>query len=321
MDEHKQKEIDHVTGVETTGHEWDGLKELNNPAPRWWLWVFYITIIWSIGYWIAFPAWPTISGATAGVLGWTQYNKLAADQAEITAHQSHYLERFQNASFDEIMNDPELYQFALAGGQAAFKDNCATCHGTGGGGYKGYPNLNDDDWLWGGSMEDIHFTLLHGARSDDPECRAALMPAFGAEGTLKREEIFAVADYVLALSGGKRQPSYDQGLAIFQQHCVSCHGPDGKGLRDVGAPNLTDQIWLYGGDRATLYETIYYSRRGVMPAWEQRLSPEIIKALTVYVHELGGGEPSTPPAAVMPVSVPAETPAPSVDHVNSPVSD
>ena len=288
--DHNHKEIDQVSGVETTGHEWDGLKELNNPAPRWWLWVFYITVIWSAWYFVVYPSWPTISGATTGTSGYTQFKELATSQQEIKDRQQAYLDRFETASFDEIMNDPELYAFANAGGAAAFKDNCATCHGSGGIGAKGYPNLNDDDWLWGGSLDAIHQTLQYGIRSGHEQARVSQMPAFGRDNMLKREEIDTVVDYVLTLSGTPQKATYEQGKAVFATNCASCHGEDGKGMHDFGAPNLTDKIWLYGGDRATVFQTVYNSRAGVMPSWEGRLDAETIRQLTVYLHQLGGGE-------------------------------
>ena len=287
-----KKEIDEVSGVETTGHEWDGLKELNNPLPRWWVWVFIITIIWSIWYWVVYPAWPTLSGSTQGTSGRTQFVELAESQQEIIARQKNYLEKFEGSSFEQIMNDPELYAFAVAGGASAFKDNCATCHGTGAAGGHGYPNLNDDDWLWGGKIEDIYQTLLYGIRSGHEDARISQMPAFGKDKLLTREEINHVVDYVLSLSGGEEQETNSAGQAVFQSQCASCHGPEGKGGRDFGAPNLTDKIWLYGGDRDTIFETVYYSRQGVMPAWIDRLDENTIKQLTVYLHELGGGEKS-----------------------------
>jgi cytochrome c oxidase cbb3-type subunit 3 len=292
MTEDHKKEIDEVTGVETVGHEWDGIKELNNPLPRWWVWVWLVTCIWSVGYWVVYPAWPTLSGHTKGIGGHTQFIELAKSQQEIVERQQGYLEKFEEASNQDILNDPELYAFAIAGGRSAFKDNCATCHGTGGAGSKGYPNLNDDDWLWGGTLEDIHTTIQYGIRAGNDDTRLSQMPAFGEEGTLNREEIYAVVDYVLTLSGGKQKESYAQGSQVFQEQCISCHGDSGKGNRDLGAPNLTDKIWLYGGDRKTMYKTVYYSRAGVMPAWKNRLDKNTIRQLTVYLHQLGGGEES-----------------------------
>ena len=291
MTEPHQKEIDSVSGVETTGHEWDGLKELNNPAPRWWLWVFFICIIWAIGYWILYPAWPIPGGATKGVLGWTQFGKLKAEQTEIVMKQNQYLDKFHQATFDEIINDPELYAFANAGGAAAFKNNCATCHGTGAAGGNGYPNLNDDDWLWGGKVEDIYQTLQYGIRSTHDETRVSMMPAFGKDGLLKPDKIPVMVDYVSLLHSGSDLSNHP-GYTIFQQQCASCHGADGKGGREFGAPNLTDDIWLYGGDKATLQKTIFYGRNGVMPFWKGRLKDDTIRQLTIYVHSLGGGEES-----------------------------
>lgn len=281
---------DELTGIETTGHEWDGLRELNNPAPRWWLWVFYVTIIWSVWYWVIYPAWPTLSGATAGSKGYTQFKELADSQKEIIARQASHLESFQKAaSFSQIQNDESLYAFAVAGGKTAFKDNCATCHGTGGAGAKGYPNLNDDDWLWGGRIEEIYRTLQYGIRTADSETHYSLMPAFGRDRMLPAEDIDTVADYVLALSKGEAGTSH-QGYQIFQDNCASCHGVDGKGGRDFGAPNLADAIWLFGSDDDTVYQTIYYGRGGVMPNWKGRLDDDTIRMLAVYVHSLGGGE-------------------------------
>lgn len=294
MSDNHNKDIDHVTGVETTGHEWDGLKELNNPAPRWWVWVWIITIVWSIGYWVVYPAWPTLSndhqGGTQGTFGWTQYKELEASQAEIAARQAEYLSEFENASYDQIVNDPTLNAFAVAGGNALFKNNCATCHGAGGQGAKGFPNLTDDDWLWGGQLADIEQTVRYGIRSGHDEARISQMPSFGKDELLEKEEIDEVVDYVLSLSSEEGPDANSAGAEIFANNCASCHGEQGKGGRDFGAPNLTDAIWLYGGDRETVYETVYNARSGLMPYWEGKLDENAIRQLTVYVHGLGGGE-------------------------------
>lgn len=292
MTNHDQnKEIDQISGVETTGHEWDGLKELNNPAPRWWLWVFYVCVIWAFGYWIIYPAWPTFGGHTKGVADWTQFTKLEKEQAEILLRQKEYLEKFHDASFKDIMNDPELYAFARAGGSSAFKDNCATCHGIGGAGAKGFPNLNDDDWLWGGKIEDIYQTLAYGIRSPHDDTRVSMMPAFGKDGILDLQQISIMTDYVVNLSRAK-DVSTHEGHAIFQEKCASCHGPDAKGKREFGAPNLTDAIWLYGEEKDVIYKTIYNGRSSVMPFWKGRLNDDTLRQLTIYVHSLGGGEES-----------------------------
>ncbi len=289
----QDKDIDHVSGVETTGHEWDGIKELNNPAPRWWLWVFYVTIIWAVGYWIIYPAWPTLSGeghrgGTVGHLQTNQYTDLAVSQQDIAARRAHYLERFTTASFEEIANDPELYAFALAGGQSAFKDNCATCHGSGGAGAPGYPNLNDDDWIWGGKIEDIHHTITYGVRNDHTESRSAMMPPFG--GMLDAQSLSDVTDYVFALSHNGAPNA--NGQAIFMQQCASCHGADARGLREFGAPNLADAIWLKSkdGSKSAILSQIKNPKHGVMPVWQGRLDEQTLRQLSIYVHSLGGGE-------------------------------
>lgn len=289
QDKRKNKEIDKISGVETTGHEWDGLKELNNPLPRWWLWVFYACVAWSLWYFVVYPSWPIPGGATKGTSGYTQFKALEASQNEIIARQKKYLEKFETASFEQIMEDPELYAFAMAGGRSSFKDNCATCHGTGAQGSLGYPNLNDDDWLWGGTLEDIHSTLLYGIRSGHEETKQSQMPAFGKDHLLKSEEINHVVDYVFALPQGGELSSM-VGHKIYQTNCSSCHGSDGRGDRDFGAPNLADSIWLYGGDRSDVYSSIYNARAGVMPSWKQRLNHNTLRQLSVYVHQLGGGE-------------------------------
>ena len=289
MSEDNKKDIDALSGVETTGHEWDGLKELNKPAPRWWLWVFYVTCIWAVGYWVAYPAWPTLSGHTKGMLGWTQFKKLEKEQAEITARQNKYAASFKDASFEQIMKDEKLYNFAVAGGKAAFKNNCATCHGSGATGGKGYPNLNDDDWLWGGKLSDIYQTLRYGIRSGHDETRVSQMPSFGRDGVLKKDEIEGVADYVISLSEGKATADM-AGAKTFAENCAACHGEAGQGGREVGAPKLADGIWLYGGDKETVYETVYNARAGVMPYWSGKLPDDTIRMLAVYVYSLGGGE-------------------------------
>ncbi len=307
MSEHN-KEIDKVSGVETTGHSWDGIQELNNPAPRWWVYVWVVCIIWSFGYWVVYPAWPVSGGNTKGTFEWTQFNQLEASQAQIVERQAAYLTKFKAASYDEILKDPELHAFAVAGGNALFKNNCAVCHGSGAQGGKGFPNLNDDDWLWGGKMSDIEQTLKYGIRSGHDEARQSQMPAFGKDGLLTKDEINQVVDYVLTLSSKTGADKTLPGAEVFANNCAACHGPEGKGGREFGAPNLTDAIWLYGGDKATVFETVYNARAGVMPFWKGKLSDDNIRELTVYVHELGGGEPDqvSPPPVVDPAVKPAE---------------
>ncbi len=286
------KRIDEPTGVETVGHEWDGIEELNNPLPRWWLWTFYATIVFSIGYCVVYPAWPLLEKGTEGVLGWTSRGQLAKELQAESSRKAPLLAALSQIPVERLPRNGANMRAAIAGGQAAFKVNCVQCHGSGAAGFKGYPNLNDDDWLWGGDLKTIEYTITHGIRQPgDKQTHFSLMPAFGRDGLLTGPQIQDVVSHVRTLSGlEKPSASSTRGTAIFAEQCASCHGVDGKGSRGFGAPNLADAIWLYGGDRATLTETLTNSRQGVMPAWGQRLDPVTIKMLAAYVHSLGGGE-------------------------------
>jgi cytochrome c oxidase cbb3-type subunit 3 len=278
-------EKDSVTGTETTGHEWDGIKELNTPLPKWWLHVWYATIIWSAIYFVLYPTIPGIKG----LMGYSQREEVVERIAEARARQGENRERIAAAPLEEIKADADLLNFAMTGGRAAFADNCAPCHAAGGAGRPGYPILADDNWLWGGSLEEIHQTLLHGIRAGNDETRESDMPAFGADELLEKEQIDQVADYVLALS--QQTASADTpGAEIYAENCASCHGEAGEGGREYGAPRLANQIWLYGGEKEDVVSQITRPRHGVMPAWADRLDDTTIKMLTVYVHALGGGE-------------------------------
>lgn len=284
-------ERDEFSGQVTTGHEWDGIKELDNPIPRWWLMILYASILWSIGYWILYPSWPLLSDYTKGVFGYSSRAELAADMASARDAWKVYADRIAAADLAAIEKDPRLLEFALAGGKSAFGDNCAGCHGFAAQGGKGYPNLSDDDWLWGGSLEAIQQTILYGIRSGHNEARDSAMPAFGRDEILTKEQISQVAEYVLSLSGKEKDATAaKQGAPIFAEQCVDCHGEKGKGNREFGAPNLVDAIWLFGSDGKAVRETITNSRNGVMPHWQGRLPAEIIKPLAIYIHSLGGGE-------------------------------
>jgi cytochrome c oxidase cbb3-type subunit III len=286
------KEVDHVTGTETTGHVWDGdLKELNKPLPRWWLNVLYVCIIWSIGYWIVYPAWPTMSGYTEGLWGYSQRATVHADVKAAKAAQAVYRDAIAAKPLEEIGKDEKLMQFVQAGGAAAFGDNCAPCHGRGAQGATGYPNLNDDDWLWGGTLEDIHATINHGIRNGGADARDSAMPRFGLDGILEPAQISDTAEYVLSLSGASTDAeAVTRGEAIYKEQCVACHGEDSKGIKEMGAPNLSDAIWLYGGRKEDVVTSISTGRGGAMPGWATRLDPETVKMLAVYVHSLGGGK-------------------------------
>lgn len=291
MSDHK-KEIDAHSGVETTGHEWDGLKELNNPLPRWWLLIFWATVIWAVVYMIFMPAIPGLPGGTStqGLRGDSARMNVAAAIEELRTERAESANRLVNASLQEIETDRQLQQFALAMGESQFGDNCATCHGAGGRGAPGYPILADDVWLWDGTLEGIEYTIRHGIRHEpDPETRYSMMPAYG--DLFSREEIDDLVQYVLHFSGrATDQAAVQRGADNFQAQCSSCHGPTGLGMREFGAPNLTDAVWQFGGEPEDIRETITYARNMHMPAWETRLDDATIKALAVYVHTLGGGE-------------------------------
>jgi len=295
MAEHEGVEVDQPTGQKTTGHVWDGIRELNTPLPRWWVWTFYATILWSIVYVVLYPAVPLISSATQGFLGYSTRNEVEKSLAAAKDAQSANLERVASMSLEDIAKDSELNRFAIAGGRSAFLVNCVQCHGSGAAGSAGYPNLNDDDWLWGGTLEDIQTTISHGVRfAQDPDTRISEMLAFGADGILDANQIEAAAEYVLSLSGSDHDAALaEQGTQLFIDNCSACHGEDGGGDRTLGAPKLSDAVWLYGSGKDEIVAQIARPRHGVMPAWAHRLDETTIKELTLYVHSLGGGEAAT----------------------------
>ena len=286
-----EREKDDVTGTETTGHEWDGIKELDTPLPRWWLWIFYATIAFAVVYWVLMPAWPGINSYSPGLLHKSDRAQVVVDLAALKAQRSGQATRLSNASLEQIEKDPQLQAYARAVGQSIFGDNCATCHGAGGTGAKGYANLRDDVWLWGGSLEDIQRTITHGVRSGDPDARGSQMPAFGRDAILPVEQIGDLTEYVVAISG---RPASAAAVArakpLFANNCAVCHGPAGHGDQTQGAPNLTDRDWLYGSDRASIQDQITNGHGGVMPAWGHRFDANTIKALTVYIHSEAGGQ-------------------------------
>jgi len=286
-----EKEVDEVSGTQTTGHEWDGIKELDTPMPRWWLGILYATIVWAIGYWIVYPAWPGITSYTHGMLDHSQRDEVTANVAALKAARAGREQVLAKASLADIQKDPDLLQFAMAEGKAAFGDNCVPCHGAGGQGARGYPNLNDDVWLWGGKLTDIEHTITVGVRSTSADTRESQMPAFGRDGVLKPQQINDLVEYVVHLSGRPADASAVRRAApLFADNCASCHGAAGKGNRTFGAPNLTDNEWEYGSGREDIQDQIWNGHGGVMPTWSGRLSPAEIRALAIYVHNLGGGE-------------------------------
>lgn len=282
--------------VGTTGHVWDGIEELNNPLPRWWVWVFYATIAWGIWYTIAYPAWPLLNRATEGYLGQDTRADVAAEIARFEEANAGISAALAAAPLAAIKGDGQLEPYAQAAGAAVFRTNCATCHGAGaaagGAEGNGYANLVDNDWLWGGTLEEIHTTISHGIRNTtDPEARYSEMPKFGADGLLDKTQIGQVVEYVLMLAGQEHDMDLaTPGMQVFADNCAACHGETGLGDRAQGAPNLADAIWLYGGSREAITETVTNARFGVMPAWADKLSQDELKAVAFWVHAKGGGE-------------------------------
>lgn len=311
------RERDAVTGTETTGHEWDGIKELDTPLPRWWLYIFYATIVASVIYWVLMPAWPLANGYTRGLLNFSDRANVAADVQALRSARAPMFERLANARAADIAADPDLQQFARAAGESVFGDYCATCHGAGGAGAPGYPVLADDVWIWGGTLADIEHTLRVGVRADHADTRMSQMPAFGRDGLLSREQIGDVTEYVISISAARtrlepRASAAARGALVYQEQCALCHGVGGRGDRAVGAPSLVDDLWLYGGSRAEIRRQIETGRGGVMPAWEARFDPGTLRALAYYVHEMGGGEPDAPPVAIeAAVPAPAQNASPA----------
>ncbi len=288
-----EKRIDEATGVETTGHEYDGIVELNNPLPQWWLTIFYACVIWGLGYTIFFPAWPMITEHTRGFLGYSDRGEVAKTIAAHAEGQAVWRDRIAETELADIRSDPDLLNFALASGAAAFALNCSQCHGAGAAGnIGGFPNLNDDDWIWGGELETIYTTIAHGIRNEaDPDARLSMMPAFGVEELLERADIADVAQHVLSLSGrAEDATAAERGAVIFEENCAACHGEEGLGGPELGAPNLADPIWLYGGEAHQIVAQITNPRHGVMPPWIDRLGETAVKELAIYVHSLGGGQ-------------------------------
>jgi len=293
MAESSQPEIDAHTGTQTTGHDWDGIKELNTPLPRWWLWTFYATIVFAFGYVLAYPAVPLITGSTEGFLGWHSRSAVTSDIEDLKKLRAGLMDKLAAADPAKIETTPDLLAAARAAGGAAFAINCSPCHGAGGQGSKGYPNLNADRWIWGGTLADIQQTITHGIRWDaDPDTRVSQMPAFGKDEILKPDEIDQVAGFVRLLAGLTPAEGVDtaKGALLFAANCSPCHGADGKGNKEMGAPNLTTKVWLYGSDTKDIVNRIMAGGGGVMPAWGQKLDIATIKALTVFVHSLGGGQ-------------------------------
>lgn len=299
MADDKTPKIDAATGTQFKGHEWDGIQELDTPLPRWWLWTFYATILFAIGYVIAYPAIPMLNDYTRGMLGWSSRGDLEQELAARADQVAPIHQAIAATTIEKLAGQPQLMQAAIEGGRAAFKVHCVQCHGSGAAGGKGYPNLNDDDWLWGGDLVNIEKTLIDGIRNPGHDAtRVSMMPAFGRDQLLTAPQVDDVVAYVrVASRQDKPSAAAQRGAGLFADNCAVCHGANAKGNRALGAPNLTDGIWLYGGDTESIHQSVWNSRQGVMPRWDDKLSPATIRMLAVYVHSLGGGEATLVEAA------------------------
>lgn len=286
-------EIDEHSGVKTTGHEWDGIKELNTPMPKWWLNIIYVSIVWGLIYTLFMPSWPGLPGMGyfKGLRQHSERANVAQAIEKLQIARAAHATSLMTISLAEVEADPDLLQFAMAAGESFFGDNCATCHGSNGVGATGFPALNDDVWLWGGNVDQIRESINVGIRSTHDETRYSQMPAYGDDEILTAPEISDLVEYVLAIGGNDHDPqAASRATTNFEEQCSVCHAVDGTGDRSQGAPSLVDVVWLYGGTKEAINTSITKSRFGVMPTWEQRLEPWTIDALAVYVHSLGGGE-------------------------------
>ncbi|WP_028877884.1 cytochrome-c oxidase, cbb3-type subunit III [Terasakiella pusilla] len=281
-------EKDPVSGTNTTGHEWDGIKELDTPLPKWWLTTFYACIIWAIGYWVVYPSWPTLNDYAKGVFETTNRLEHAKEMEAVKQSRMVWTTKFEGKDIEEVANDSELLNYAMAGGRVIFADNCQPCHGASGSGAKNFPVLADDDWLWGGDLDSIQTTILYGIRSGHEDERVSDMPNFVEDETLTPAQAEMVADYVMSLSG--QGSASEEAKVLFEDNCAACHSEDGSGQQALGGPRLNDGIWLYGGGKDAVLSQIMKPKHGVMPAWVGRLSETEIKQVAIYVHSLGGGQ-------------------------------
>ena len=284
-------EKDTFSGRDTTGHEWDGLRELNTPLPKWWLYVLAATVVWGLALIVLYPSVPYFVGHTRGLLGYSQRREVDADVKALVAQRSVFMDKIARLPIEQVKQDPQLLAIAQTAGRLAFAENCQPCHGTGGGGRPGFPNLASDVWRWGGTLPDIERTITHGVRNSDPDSHQSRMPRFGADGMLRPAQIQQVVDYVWTLFGN---PAPAGGVAagkqIFADNCVACHGQNAEGNHDVGTPPLKSHVHLFADTRDEIVAQVTDPRMGVMPNWNARLDTATIRSLALYVHALGGGE-------------------------------
>ena len=296
-------ERDPHTGHMTTGHQWNGIKELNTNVPRP-VWFFLSTaFLVSVAMWLLLPAWPLGSTYTLGVLKVDERAQLRQELVSASADRRELNTKIASSSYEMVARDSALLGYVRSAGKPLFNDNCSACHGTEGTGGPGYPNLTDKAWLWGGEDEAIEDTIMEtlkvGINGQHPEARAGQMPSFGRDGTIDRKSIFAVIDYLRSINERKPEElaakeQLETGAGVFAENCVACHGEDGKGNKELGSPDLTDTVWIYGSSRQALYDTIWKGRQGHMPSWEARLTEADRKLLTLYVLDLNSARRTKP---------------------------
>lgn len=289
------EERDSHTGYLTTGHEWNGIKELNTPVPRAVYFFLVTTALFAIGYWILMPAWPLGLSYTKGLLGIDQRDVVSQSLRQAALDRAAWTRRVETESFEAIRADPELMKVVKSAGRTLFGDNCAACHGSNAKGTKGFPDLTTSSRLWGGDAERIFETIRVGVNSAHQDTRTSQMPAFGHDQILQRKDVENVVAFVRSLSNPPRQGgtaiSEEAGRAVFAANCASCHGERGAGNTEIGAPDLADQSWIYGGDLESIYATVWSGRQGRMPTWDARLTKLDRKILTLYVLGLRGENP------------------------------
>jgi cytochrome c oxidase cbb3-type subunit III len=290
------EEIDPVSGHVTTGHQWNGIKELDTPVPRGVLIFLIVTHLFAVIWWFVMPTWPLGNTYTKGLLGADQRKIVEEKLVQADAARAPWVNAIEKSSFDEILANPQLMQVVMKTGHQLFGDNCAACHGRDGKGGDNYPDLTDHDWIWGGGPERIAETMRVGVNALHAESRAARMPSFGRDKMLDQTQVGNVATYVYSLSNPLASTPQtiariEAGRQVFLTNCAACHGEDAKGNQDLGAPNLSDRFWIYGGDFEKIITTIHGGRQGHMPTWDERLSPAEIKILALYVYSLGVENP------------------------------
>lgn len=283
---------DTVTGRMTTGHEWNGIEELDTPVPKVVFFFLALAFLFSLICWLLFPTFPLIATYTKGLLGVDQQQLVTDQVKEAAAERAGWENDILSKSFAQVQSDPALMQKVQETGRTLFQDNCAACHGVNATGGPGFPDLTSKTWLWGGDIDSIAETIRVGINSTADDTRVSQMLAFGREGILDHAKILDVVAYVRSLSGASADAArVEAGREVFAANCASCHGEAGKGMQDVGAPDLTDRFWIYGGDTQSIYTTVHGGRQGHMPHWEGRLSETSRKILALYVSTLVAAKP------------------------------